>query len=133
MDGKLSRTIEEQTGNRKCHVKAGGHFKAYINLCLETVNRGELGFHIGPIAVGVVCCADDSYVLSNTQSGLQSAINILGHFAKRYRAVVYTEKTKIVVTGSKVYMDYYGDVSPCPADCSSSEQLTSWIGCSLAK
>ena len=111
MDGKLSRTIEEYTGNRQGHVKAG-HFKAYINPCLEAVNRADLGFNIGPIAVGAVCCADDTYVLSNTQSGLQSAINIVGHYAKRYRVMFNAEKTKIVVTGSKVDMDYYRDISP---------------------
>ena len=112
MDGKLSRTIEEYTGNRQGHVKAAGHFKAYINPCLEAVNRADLGFNIGPITVGAVCCADDTYVLSDTQSGLQSAINIVGHYAKRYRVMFNAEKTKIVVTGSKVDMDYYRDISP---------------------
>ena len=112
MDGKLSRTIEEHTGNRQGHVKAAGHYKAYINPCLDAVNRADLGFHIGPITVGAVCCADDTYVLSDTQSGLQSAINVVGHYARRYRVVFNAEKTKIVVTGSKVDMDYYGDTMP---------------------
>ena len=112
MDGKLSRTINEFTGNRQGHVKAARHFKAYINPCLDAVNQADLGFHIGPIAVGAVCCADDTYVLSDTQSGLQSAINIVSHYAKRYRVVFNADKTKIVVTGSKVDMDYYSDISP---------------------
>ena len=62
--------------------------------------------------MGAVCCADDTYVLSDTQSGLQSAINIVSHYAKRYRVVFNADKTKIVVTGSKVDMDYYSDISP---------------------
>ena len=41
-DGKLSRTIMEFTGNRQGHVKAAGHFKVYINPCLEAVNRADL-------------------------------------------------------------------------------------------
>ena len=60
MDGKLSRTIEEHTGDRQGHVNAAGHFKAYINPCLDAVNRADLGFHIGPITVGAVCFADDT-------------------------------------------------------------------------
>ena len=51
-------------------------------------------------------------VLSDSQSGLQSAINLVSHYAKRYRVVFNADKTKIVVTGSKVDMDYFRDISP---------------------
>jgi hypothetical protein len=111
-DGKLSRTIKEYTGNRQGHVKAAGHFKTYINPCLEAVNSTDLGFHIGPISVGAVCCADDTYVLSDNPSGLQSSIDIVQHYAKRYRVVFNAEKTKIIVTGSKIDMKYYQDICP---------------------
>ena len=111
-DGKLSRTIMEFTGNRQGHVKAAGHFKVYINPCLEAVNRADLGFRIGPITVNVVCCADDTYIMSGSPSALQSAINIVNHYAKRYRVIFNANKTKIIVCGSKVDMDYYQAVSP---------------------
>ena len=111
-DGKLSRTFMEYTGNRQGHVKAAGHFKTYINPCLEAVNSADFGFHIGPISVGAVCCADDTYVLADNPSSLQSAIDIVGHYAKRYRVVFNAEKTKIVVTGSKIDMDFYKDTCP---------------------
>ena len=42
LDGKLSRSFEEHTGNRQGHVKAAGHFKAYINPCLDALNNAEL-------------------------------------------------------------------------------------------
>ena len=112
LDGKLSRTFEEHTGNRQGHVKASGHFKVYINPCLDSLNSTDLGFHIGPIAVGVVCCADDTYLLSDRPSALQSAINIVEHYAKRYRVIFNASKTKIVVTGSKVDMQLYKDICP---------------------
>ena len=112
LDGKLSRTFEEHTGNRQGHVKASGHFKTYINPCLDTLNSTDLGFHIGLLSVLVVCCADDTYLLSGTPSGLQAAIKIVEHYARRYRVVFNASKTKIVVTGSKIDMQYYQDTSP---------------------
>ena len=77
LDGKLSRSFQEFTGNRQGHVKAAGHFKAYINPCLEAVNSSGLGFKIGPITVGAECCADDLYIQTDSQSALQAAINIV--------------------------------------------------------
>ena len=76
------------------------------------MNSTNLGFHIGPIPVGVVCCADDSYLLSDRPSGLQSALNIVEHYARRYRVIFNASKTKIVITGSKIDMDYYQDIKP---------------------
>ena len=59
-----------------------------------------------------VCCADDTYLLSDTPSGLQAAIKIVKHYARRYRVVFNASKTKIIVTGSKIDMKYYQDTSP---------------------
>ena len=112
LNNKLSRAFQEHTGNRQGHVKASGHYKAYINPCLEALNRADLGFHIGPIAVNAVTCADDTYLLSDRSSGLQGSINIVQHYARRYRVVFNASKTKIVVTGSKVDIQYYQDIHP---------------------
>ena len=106
-DNKLSRVFEEYTGTRQGHVKASGHYKVYINPCLDTLNSTDLGFHIGPVIVTVVCCADDSYLLSDRPSGLQGSLNIVEHYAGRYRVIFNASKTKIVVTGSQVDMQYY--------------------------
>ena len=73
LKGKLSRKITEKKGNRQGHVRASGHFKVYINPCLESLNKSKLGFNIGPFCITAVCVADDTYVLSRTPSGLQGA------------------------------------------------------------
>ena len=112
LDGKLGRSFEEFSGTRQGHVKASGHFKAYINPCLIALDSTDLGFHIGPISVNSACCADDTYILSDRQSGMQAALNIVNHYAKRYRVIFNGDKTKIVVTGSKHDMAYYKDISP---------------------
>ena len=115
LEGKLSRSFNENTGNRQGHLKASGHFKAYTNInpCLVALNQTEFGFHIGNISVGVECCADDTYLQSDSQSGLQSALSIVSHYARRYRVKFNAEKTKIVVTGSRHDINYYyKDISP---------------------
>jgi hypothetical protein len=95
LDGKLSRTFVEHTGNRQGHVKASGNFKAYINPCLDSLNSTYLGFHIGSISVGVVCCTDDSYLLSDRPSGVQSSINI-----GRVSVVTDNEHVGLMVSGA---------------------------------
>ena len=37
-DGQISRKIKEFKGNRQGHVRASGHYKAYINPCLTSLN-----------------------------------------------------------------------------------------------
>ena len=109
---KLSREVVEHKGNRQGHVRASGNFKVYINPSLLSLNSSNLGFSIGPLCITAVCVADDAYMVSNRPSGLQGALDIMSHYARRYQLQFNAEKTKIVVTGSKVDMDFYK--STCP-------------------
>ena len=110
LEGKLSRKFSEFTGTRQGHVRADTHYKTYINPCLNSVDRACIGFNIGPICVGATCCADDLYLSSDSPSSLQSLLNIVSHYAKRYRVSFNTSKTKAVITGSKHDMNYYKDL-----------------------
>ena len=110
-DGKLSREIREHKGSRQGHKRASGHFKTYINPCLIAANTSELGFFIGPICISAVCVADDTYVLSDDPRRLQSIIDIIGHYGRRYRLIFGADKTKVTVTGSRHDMQYYKDIN----------------------
>lgn len=79
----LSRRIIESKGNCQGHVRASGHFKTYINSCLLDLSHSELGFILGLLCITVVCVADDVYLLSDSVSGIQSALHIVSHFATR--------------------------------------------------
>ena len=59
-----------------------------------------------------VCVADDSYLLSNSQSGLQGSLDIIGNYANKYQLKFNADKTKIVISGSKLDMAYYKDTRP---------------------
>ena len=110
-DDKLSREIREYRGSRQGHKRASGHFKSYINPCLDAANNPGLGFFIGPICISVVCVADDTYVLSSNPRNLQNLIDIIGHFGRRYRILFGADKTKVTITGSKIDMQYYQDIN----------------------
>ena len=109
---KLSRKVVENKGNRQGHARASGHFKVYINPCLLSLNSTSLGFHLGPLCSTAVCVADDAYLTSDRPSGLQGALDIICHYAKRYQLRFNANKTKIVVTGSKQDMNFYKETSP---------------------
>jgi hypothetical protein len=110
MGTKLGRQFKSHKGSRQGHVQAAGNFKAYINPCLIAANDSKLGFNIGPICVTAVCVADDAYVLSDCPRKLQGAIEIVGHYGKRYRVVFNASKTKATITGSKIDMQYFEDI-----------------------
>ena len=112
LNGKLSRKFSEHKGNRQGHVRASGHFKAYINPCLLSLNSSNLGFSIGPFCTTAICVADDLYLLSSTPSGLQGGLNIVSHSSKRNQQKFNASKTRAVVTGSKVDMQFYSDTTP---------------------
>ena len=51
-------------------------------------------------------------MLSNSPSGLQGAPDLISHYAKKYQLKFNADKTKVVVTGSKIDMDFYRDTRP---------------------
>ena len=112
LHGKLSRRIQESKGNRQGHVRASGHFKAYINPCLLSLGSSNLGFPIGTELTSVVCVADDAYLMSDSPSGLQGSLDIMSHYASRHHLTFNADKTKIVVTGSKQDMLFFKETSP---------------------
>ena len=116
MGGKLSQPFEEDLGVRQGQIKSSDHYKVTVSPALETMDKSDLGFWIGPICVGVDAVADDLYLLSDSQVGLQELLNLAQHYGRRYRCVYGAAKTKIVVTGSNIDMSYYKDVRPWTMD-----------------
>ena len=107
-----SRTVSS-VGLRQGHVRESVHYKAYINPCLSVLNNSKLGFYIGPICVTAVSVADDINLLSSSPSSLQAALDLVSFFTRRYRIIFNTDKTKLVVTGSQIVMDYYQNINRC--------------------
>ena len=58
-----------------------------------------------------MCVADDTYILSGDPRKLQSIINIVSHYSRRYRVTFGADKTKVTITGSRQDMAYYKDIN----------------------
>ena len=112
MEGKLSRTIDEELGVLQGKIKSSDHYKIFVSPALESLDSSHLGYQLGPVCVGVSGVADDVYLISDMQDKLQQLISIAAHYGARYRTKYGASKTKITVTGSKVDMEYYAEVKP---------------------
>ena len=56
--------------------------------------------------------ADDVYLMSDSQTKLQSLLDIAEHYGKMYRIQYGASKTKITVVGSEIDRTYFSDISP---------------------
>ena len=50
-------------------------------------------------------------MLSSDPRSLQSIIDIIGHYGRRYRLIFGADKTKVTVTGSRHDIQYYKDIN----------------------
>ena len=112
MNGHLSRNFEETLGVKQGHIKSSDDYKIYINPLLDTVDSANLGIWLGPVNVGSSACADDEYLISDSQSKLQALLDIAAHYGDMYRVTYGPGKTKVTVIGSDIDMRYYSDVRP---------------------
>ena len=71
-----------------------------------------MGVWIGPVNVSESACADDEYLLSDSQTKLQSMLGIAEHYGTMYDVTYGASKTKITVIGSAIDMNYYSELSP---------------------
>ena len=112
MKSKLSRKFEETAGVKQGHINSSDHYKIYINPALDALDTSTLGVWVGPINVSVTGVADDNYLMSSSQSGLQALIRIAEHYGDRYRIRYGAAKTKMTVIGSNIDMEYFSDTTP---------------------
>ena len=112
MNGQLSRSFEEKLGVKQGFIKSSDDYKIYDNPLLDSVDSANLGIWIGPINVGQSACADDEYLISDSQTKLQALLDIAAYYGKMYRVTYGAAKTKVTVVGSACDMDYYREIRP---------------------
>ena len=112
MNGQLSRSFEETLGVKQGSIKSSDDYKIYVNPLLDSVDSVNLGIWIGPINVGSSACADDEYLITDSQTKLQALLDIAAYYGKMYRVTYGAAKTKVTVVGSSSDMEYYREVRP---------------------
>ena len=116
MNGQLSRCFKETLGVKQGFIKSSDDYKIYINPLLDSIDGANLGIWIGPVNVGNSACADDEYLITDSQSKLQAQLDIAEHYGKMYRVTYGAAKTKVTVIGCTQDMEYYSDVQPWHLD-----------------
>ena len=116
MKGQLSRNFSEYLGVKQGHIKSSDNYKIYINPLLDTVDSANLGVWLGPVNVGSSACADDEYLMSDSQTKLQALLDIAAFYGSMYRVIYGAAKTKVTVVGSEIDMNYYSDTAPWQLD-----------------
>ena len=116
MNGQLSRNFTEKLGVKQGHIKSSDNYKIYINPLLDAVDSANLGVWLGPVNVGSSACADDEYLISDSQTKLQALLDIAQYYGNMYRVTYGPAKTKVTVVGSELDMQYYSDVKPWQLD-----------------
>ena len=70
----------------------------YLNdLENEFVTKGLDGFDIGMLRLYLLLYADDIVICSKTSDGLQRGLNFLSDYCEKWKLVVNTDKTKILI------------------------------------
>ena len=117
-----SRNFVEHDGSFLEHERNFYYFKIYTNPALETLDSANLGVIFGPLNsgvplnLGVSCCADDYYLMTDSQSKLQNLLNIAENVGDMYRVKYGTSKTKITISGPAADQNYYAGVCPWTMD-----------------
>ena len=60
----------------------GRRASIYINPLLDMIDSANLGVWLGPVNVGSSACADDEYLITDSQSKLQSLLDIAAFMEK---------------------------------------------------
>ena len=80
------------------------------------IDSANLGVWLGPVNVGSGACADDEYLITDSQSKLQTLLDIAAYYGEMYKVTYGAAKTKVTVVGSAADMQYYSDVAPWQLD-----------------
>ena len=95
------------------HIKSSDNYKIYNNPLLDMLDSASLGVQIGPeLNSGFCACADDVFLMTDTQSKLQSMLDIANFYGVMYKVTFGAAKTKITIVGSELDRNYYSDVAP---------------------
>ncbi len=83
----------------KTGVKQGDNlsptlFSIFINDLVQEVNDLGLGFEIGDTKLSVLLYADDIVLIAKSENHLQTMLNTLCDWCKRWRVLINTSKSK---------------------------------------
>ena len=82
MKGYLSYEINENRGVKQGRIKSLHHYKMYINPLLDMIYSAKLGVWLRKENISQSTCADDVFLITDSQSKLQGLLDIAEHYGE---------------------------------------------------
>ena len=101
INGQLSRRIKEGRGIRQGGETSTEGFKSKENPFLTRVRKNPVSYRIGSNEVGIPTVADDNCMIADSHIGAQTQLIMAQDNAARVRYVFSTQKSKVMIVGSK--------------------------------
>ena len=112
-DGEIGEPYKNEQGNRQGGRCSTSDFKVYIVDGIRLLIDSAQGIHIGRTYVGVLACADDLILASNSLDELQHQISLINIYANKQRLVIHPEKSSVSIRGiKKAEMSFIQEIKP---------------------
>ena len=97
LNGELSSPFESMKGVRQGDNLSPTIFNCFINDLVMTLNSCDLGVKVpNGTTIGCLAYADDIVILSENTVKMQQMLNITDKWCKNWRALINTQKSKIL-------------------------------------
>ena len=97
LSGQLSRSVCIYQGIGQGKILAPENYKVFINPLLKSLCNAGVGAKIGPFYCGCPTCADDIFLITNTDEQLQTMLHVVYKYSEQERYEIHPTKTKILV------------------------------------
>ena len=102
LNNQYSKWFPVKRGIRQGGVQSSFCYLAFINDMITEIQKSKLSAKMGNIECGCPALADDVAVLANSPSDLQTLINIMFDYSKKYRFQFNCEKSNVIIFGKTV-------------------------------
>ena len=100
-DGKQSHPFNIKQGVKQGAVLSPLLYSLFVNDLLVELEHSGLGVRMDNIFCGATMYADDLTLIASSPEDLQSMIDIVAHYATKWRYRLNPQKSKVLVFGSK--------------------------------
>lgn len=94
INGKLTNWFDCKTGVKQGDNLSPTLFSIFINDLIQEINNMNLGIELGNRKLSILLYADDIALVANSPEDLQTMLNKLHEWCKRWRVLINTNKSK---------------------------------------
>ena len=96
-NGKTGDTINLQQGTRQGGIASTQDLKTVMMNSTCVIHDASEGKHIGDIHIGIITCANDVLLLSDTMESFQFQIELFTELTNRERMQIHPTKTSVSI------------------------------------